>query len=139
MQQQLDQLKKTNGDQQKTIDDLNTKLEAKKATQATLASATRAVVNYVAPAAYASSANGADGCPVEPKAFIYCHESGNSPGSINAKSGACGLGQALPCSKLPCSLSDYACQDTWFSTVYLARYHFSWAEAKAFWIAHSWW
>lgn len=73
------------------------------------------------------------------KAFIYGKESGNDPAAINPKSGACGLGQALPCSKLPCSLADYACQDNWFSTVYLQRYHFSWEEARAFWLANGWW
>lgn len=72
------------------------------------------------------------------KAFIYQHESGNNPAAINASSGACGLGQALPCSKLPCSLSDYACQDNWFTGYMTSRYG-TWEAAMAFWIAHSWW
>lgn len=72
------------------------------------------------------------------KAFIYAHESGNNPAAINASSGACGLGQALPCSKLPCTLTDYACQDAWFTNYALQRYG-SWAAAYAFWVAHSWW
>ena len=72
------------------------------------------------------------------KAFIYSHESGNRPNAINASSGACGLGQALPCSKMPCSLSDYACQDNFFTQYMLQRYG-SWQNAMSFWQAHKWW
>lgn len=72
------------------------------------------------------------------KAFIYQKESGNRPDAINASSGACGLGQALPCSKMGCSLSDYACQDAWFTNYMLNRYG-SWANARAFWESHRWW
>lgn len=72
------------------------------------------------------------------KAYIYQHESGNNPESINQSSGACGLGQALPCSKLPCSLSDYACQDAWFTDYMLSRYG-SWANAQSFWEANGYW
>lgn len=79
------------------------------------------------------------GSESEAKAFIYMKESGNNPAAINPSSGACGLGQALPCSKLPCTLQDYACQDNWFSTVYLKRYNFSWVTAKQFWEANHWW
>lgn len=66
------------------------------------------------------------------------HESGNNPGAINTSSGACGLGQALPCSKLPCTLSDYACQDRWFTGYMQSRYG-TWENAQAFWIGHGWW
>lgn len=72
------------------------------------------------------------------KAYIYGHESGNNPGAINASSGACGLGQALPCSKMPCSLSDYVCQDQFFTSYMLSRYG-SWENAQAFWIANHYW
>lgn len=68
------------------------------------------------------------------------HESGGNPGAVNATSGACGLGQALPCSKLTsvCSLSDYACQVNWFSAYAVERYG-SWAAAWAFWQSHLFW
>lgn len=72
------------------------------------------------------------------KSFIYQKESGNNPGAINPSSGACGLGQALPCSKLPCSLSDYACQDRWFTNYAMERYG-SWESAYNFWLGNSWW
>lgn len=74
----------------------------------------------------------------EAKAFIYQHESGNRTDAINAGSGACGLGQALPCSKLPCSLQDYACQDAWFTQYMVSRYG-TWENARAFWLANRWW
>lgn len=82
------------------------------------------------------------------KAFIYEHESGNSPCKINGGaidcnytgSRACGLGQALPCSKLTavCSLADYACQDAWF-TNYMQQRYGTWENARAFWLANRWW
>lgn len=75
--------------------------------------------------------------PDEPKAFIYFCESGNNPGSIN-KGGCRGLGQACPGSKLPCSSSDYDCQDKWFTNYCFARYG-SWEKAKAFWLGHNYW
>lgn len=65
------------------------------------------------------------------KAFIYCHESDNNPGAYNA--GGCrGLGQACPGSKLPCTDSDYLCQDQWFTNYMSSRYG-TWDIAKAAW------
>lgn len=72
------------------------------------------------------------------KMFIYMHESGNNPNSVNRSSGACGLGQALPCSKMGCNLGDYACQDAYFTGYMQSRYG-TWENARAFWISHSWW
>jgi len=74
-----------------------------------------------------------------PKMFIYFKESGNNPNSINESSGACGLGQALPCSKMPCSLGDYACQDNWFTNNYMIPRYGTWENAKTFWLNHGWW
>lgn len=72
------------------------------------------------------------------KQFIYQHESGCRTNARNPNGGACGLGQALPCSKMPCSLSDWVCQDKFFSNYAIQRYG-SWANAYAFWKQHSWW
>lgn len=88
-----------------------------------------------APAPVAQAVPADDGSA---KSFIYMKESGNNPGAINASSGACGLGQALPCSKMPCSLSDYACQDNFF-TGYMQNRYGTWENAKAFWLSHRWW
>ena len=71
------------------------------------------------------------------KAFIYQKESGNNPAAINSI-GCRGLGQACPGSKLPCSNTDYACQDAWFTNYAMTRYG-SWENAKAFWIQNHWW
>lgn len=68
----------------------------------------------------------------EYKAKVYHHESGNNPAAINPTSGACGIGQALPCSKLPCSLDDYGCQDAWF-TSYMEQRYSTWKKAWEYW------
>ncbi|MEK6879068.1 MAG: hypothetical protein AABY22_05640, partial [Nanoarchaeota archaeon] len=45
-----------------------------------------------------------------------------NPYAINSSSGACGLGQALPCSKMKCDLSDTACQISWTINYIKDRY-----------------
>jgi hypothetical protein len=68
------------------------------------------------------------------KSFIYMNESGNNPAQWNS-SGCLGLGQACPASKLlaVCPVvTDYACQDAWFTNYMLSRYG-TWEAAKAFW------
>lgn len=110
-----------------------TKLDAMKAIQqAQAVLQAQAVQIIVQPTASYPSA-----C-IDGKSCIYMHESGNNPGAINASSGACGLGQALPCSKMGCSLSDYACQDAFFTHYAISTYG-SWDAAWNFWQVHSWW
>ena len=72
------------------------------------------------------------------KQYIYQHESGCSTAAINSNGGACGLGQALPCSKLPCSLSDWTCQDNWFDNYAITKYG-SWEQAYYFWVNNHYW
>lgn len=72
------------------------------------------------------------------KLLVYNFESGNNPSAINAQSGACGLGQALPCSKMGCNLGDYSCQDTWF-TSYMLRNYGTWANAWQHELNYNWW
>lgn len=110
----------------KQLEDTKKQLEAKRNTPKVYAEA----VPKQAPVSYARPAE-------EDKAFIYQHESGNNPGAVNSI-GCAGLGQACPGSKLPCSLTDYACQDTFFTNYMLSRYG-SWAKARAFWEANRWW
>jgi hypothetical protein len=75
--------------------------------------------------------------PDDPKAFIYFCESGNRPEAVNA--GGCrGLGQACPGSKLPCSNTDYDCQDKWFTAYMLDRYK-TWEHARQVWLTQEWW
>lgn len=111
--------------------DLEQQVSAKREAQRLAAQRLQNAASLSAPA-YAASDPNSD------KMFIYQKESGNNPGAINPSSGACGLGQALPCSKMPCSLSDYACQDNFFTGYMKARYG-TWANAKAFWLANHWW
>jgi TolA-binding protein len=122
---------------------LQAKAAAKEAQRVAAQQAVQRVQNAIVPVAYASSGNDA-------KSFIYMHESGNVPckingGSINCSGHptlACGLGQALPCSKLLAAcpnLADYACQDNWFTNSYMIPRYGTWENARAFWLAHNWW
>lgn len=74
--------------------------------------------------------------------FIFQKESGNRTNAVNASSGACGLGQALPCSKLANVCPDWQtnreCQIAFFSKYAQARYG-GWSGAKTFWLAKHWW
>ena len=127
-----EQLKQLQIERDKLEKDLQAKAEAKKRDIA--AQAQKAVVAAVeTPKAYASNCGDAKSC-------IYQKESGNNPSSINRSSGACGLGQAWPCSKLrlSCSLTDYECQDAFFTKYAIDRYG-SWDNAWSFWQQHSWW
>ena len=58
------------------------------------------------------------------------------PFAVNESSGACGLGQSLPCEKLeaacPNWANDYPCQDKYFTKYMLNRYG-SWVKAQQFW------
>lgn len=82
----------------------------------------------------------AQSAPNDAKSFIYFKESGNNPKAINKSSGACGIGQALPCSKLSsvCPDMSYECQDAFF-TKYMQNRYGTWENAKAFWLSHKWW
>jgi len=77
------------------------------------------------------------GC-TDAKSCIYFKESGNRTNAINTSSGACGIGQAWPCSKMPCTLQDYACQDAFFTNYAQTRYN-GWENAWAFWQANHYW
>ena len=126
LQKQVDELNKTK-------QDLEAQLQAKLAERQRLAALAQkqAQASSTKPAvAYSLPANQA-------KAFIYQKESGNNPAAVNSI-GCRGLGQACPGSKLPCSNTDYACQDAWFTNYALQRYG-SWEAAYNFWVSHHWW
>ena len=55
-------------------------------------------------------------------------ESGCNPYSVNPSSGACGVGQALPCGKTGCEMGDGACQMVWMNQYVLGRYG-NWSAA----------
>ena len=70
--------------------------------------------------------------------YIVSHESGWNPNATNASSGACGLVQALPCSKVPGGGYNPVANLQWANGYAVGRYG-SWANAHAFWVANNWW
>lgn len=70
--------------------------------------------------------------------YIVSHESGWNPNATNSGSGACGLVQALPCSKVPGNGYDPVDNLRWATGYAQGRYG-SWADAYNFWVNNSWW
>lgn len=74
--------------------------------------------------------------------FIISHESGWRPGAVNSYSGAYGLCQSLPASKMASAGADYltnpVTQLRWCSGYASGRYG-SWAGAYNAWLAQGWW
>lgn len=70
--------------------------------------------------------------------YIASKESGWNPNATNASSGACGLIQANPCSKVPGSGYNPVDNLTWANGYAVGRYG-SWAGAYNFWISNHWW
>lgn len=70
--------------------------------------------------------------------FIASRESGWNPGATNPSSGACGLIQAYPCSKVPGNGYDPVDNLRWASGYASGRYG-GWAQAYEFWTANHWW
>ena len=75
--------------------------------------------------------------------YIISHESGWNPNSINAASGACGLAQALPCSKVPGNPLDPIMSLKWANnyahTCVRDRMYCGWEGAYNFWVNNKWW
>lgn len=71
--------------------------------------------------------------------WLIGKESGCNPGAVNRSSGACGIPQALPCSKLPCPLdaAGAVCQIKWMEN-YVQRRYGSWAAARSFHASRGW-
>ena len=70
--------------------------------------------------------------------YIATRESGWNPNATNPSSGACGLIQAYPCSKVPGSGYTPVDNLSWANGYAVGRYG-SWASAYAFWTANHWW
>ncbi|MGN7034248.1 transglycosylase SLT domain-containing protein [Microbacterium sp. P26] len=70
--------------------------------------------------------------------YIVSRESGWNPNATNRSSGACGLVQALPCSKVPGNGYDPVDNLRWGTGYAVGRYG-SWAKAYAFWTSNHWW
>lgn len=122
---------------------LEAELQAKKAEQLRIASiAQQRAVAISAPV------NGtcvewmtAAGIPVTTATTnLILKESGCRPTALNPSSGACGIPQALPCSKLiavcPNWQSDPVCQLRWMNT-YVANRYGTWESAYSTWLSRS--
>ncbi|WP_229778839.1 transglycosylase SLT domain-containing protein [Microbacterium maritypicum] len=70
--------------------------------------------------------------------YIVSRESGWNPNATNKSSGACGLVQALPCSKVPGNGYDPVDNLRWATGYATGRYG-SWSGAYNFWINNHWW
>ena len=68
---------------------------------------------------------------------IVQKESGWNPNALNASSGACGLAQALPCSKVPGNPFNPVDSLRWMNGYVTGRYG-GWAGAYNFWMANRW-
>lgn len=70
--------------------------------------------------------------------YIVKRESGWNPNATNSRSGACGLVQALPCSKVPGSGYNPVDNLRWADGYAKGRYG-SWEKAYNFWLSRHWW
>jgi hypothetical protein len=70
--------------------------------------------------------------------YIVSRESGWNPNATNKSSGACGLVQALPCSKVPGNGYNPVDNLRWATGYATGRYG-SWAGAYNFWTNNHWW
>ncbi|MFS0852214.1 transglycosylase SLT domain-containing protein [Microbacterium sp. 179-I 3D4 NHS] len=70
--------------------------------------------------------------------YVVSRESGWNPNATNKGSGACGLVQALPCSKVPGNGYNPVDNLRWANGYAVGRYG-SWAGAHAFWVKNHWW
>ncbi|WP_217183793.1 transglycosylase SLT domain-containing protein [Streptomyces sp. AC495_CC817] len=70
--------------------------------------------------------------------YIVSRESGWNPNATNRSSGACGLVQALPCSKVPGNGYNPVDNLRWGTGYANGRYG-GWAGAYAFWTKNHWW
>lgn len=69
--------------------------------------------------------------------FMVQKESGWNPNSVNKSSGACGLAQALPCSKLGPNWSNPVVALNWMNNYVNGRYG-GWEGAYNFWMKKHW-
>lgn len=69
--------------------------------------------------------------------YIVSKESTWNPNAVNKSSGACGLAQALPCSKLGPNWNDPVVALKWQYNYVKARYG-SYAGAYSFWLSNHW-
>lgn len=138
-----DSLKKQN-ELQNQIEELKKQVEAKK--QSKLAQAALEAAKQTVPTAKASAVPTgschdwmvAAGVTDMANAYtLIMRESGCRPTARNASSGAYGIPQALPASKIAHCGDDPICQIQWMQN-YVNRRYGGWAGAVAWWNTHHW-
>lgn len=139
-----EQIQQQKNELQEQIKTLEQRVEAKKANAlAQAAKAAESVATRVIPHAQASRVSGscaewmaaAGVTDTANASWLINKESGCNPGAVNKSSGACGIPQALPCSKL--GTSDPVAQIRWMQD-YVVRRYGSWANAVAFHQRNNW-
>lgn len=138
-----DQINSQKDSLQKQIEELKTRVEAKKAqTLAAAEKSAQSVATRVIPHAQAAPVGNcgawmqaAGVTDIGNATWLINKESGCNPNAVNRSSGACGIPQALPCSKL--GTSDPVAQIRWMQNYVMARYG-SWANAVAWHQSHNW-
>lgn len=73
----------------------------------------------------------------EDGADLQSYENGFNPYAVNPTSGACGLSQALPCSKMNCKLGDIDCDLNWQKEYISGRYG-TVSKTLQFWLIKGW-
>jgi len=146
--EQLEQEKHKNlkqiEDQKKTEDQLKQeieKLQAAKAEKARLAALTASPKAFAAEPVKASGScadwMAAAGIPLTNATnTLILKESGCSPTAVNPSSGACGIPQALPCSKISHCGTEPVCQLKWMDQYVKGRYG-TWESALSTWYSRS--
>lgn len=75
--------------------------------------------------------------------YIITKESGWNPNALNSSSGACGLAQALPCSKVPGNplnpIDNLRWANAYANTCVSYRMYCGWQGAYNYWTENNWW
>lgn len=154
LQQEREQLEKKQQDLQKVNEDSQKAIDAHKKTEEDLrrqvqelsaAKAERARLAALAasPKAFAAEKPRTSGSCADwmaaagiPDTYsthkLIINESGCNPNAVNPSSGACGIPQALPCSKIAHCGTEPVCQLRWMDSYVKGRYG-SWDSALAAW------
>lgn len=151
-QRQLDELKNSGSTQEEKIKQLEEKLQSKLAEKARLAAIEaseaskldKAVKAIIPAPQVAHAASGGCGdwiqqagiTDVANATWLINKESGCRTSAVNPSSGACGIPQALPCSKLGAARGNPVEEIKWMNNYVVARYG-SWAGAVAFHKIHN--
>lgn len=128
-QKKIEELQKAKDDLQKQLEATQEQVRIKAEQKVAEAKKLQQAASLSAPA-YAADTNFY-------KNFIYQHESGNNPASVNSI-GCFGIGQ--DCNGVvrnQCGVN-YQCQDAYFSAYAIRRYG-SWTNAYTFWVNNHWW